>query len=156
MWQQLGLASELESDLWDTVDWRKRRLVDFCAGKTQLVSFDWSSNTGAFDVKMDGCVVEEKPYFKMLPLTFSSKLDWGSYGISTAKMPPFGALIRYMKFLSPEVAMYLYKSTIHRMLLSCLGWMDKLWKWICSSVGLSRATSLEHLAHQWSQLKNFL
>ena len=40
--QQLELASELESDLRDTVDWGKKWLVDFIAGKTQLVSFDRS------------------------------------------------------------------------------------------------------------------
>ena len=34
------LASELESDLWDTVDWGRKWLVDIIAGKTQLVSFD--------------------------------------------------------------------------------------------------------------------
>ena len=38
--QQLELASELESDLQDTVDWGKNWLVDFSAGKIQLVSFD--------------------------------------------------------------------------------------------------------------------
>ena len=40
LWQQLELASELESDLRDTVDWGKKWLVDFNAGKSQLVSFD--------------------------------------------------------------------------------------------------------------------
>ena len=45
LWQQLELASELESDLQDTVDWGRKWLVDFNAGKTQLVSFDWSKNT---------------------------------------------------------------------------------------------------------------
>ena len=40
LWQQLELASELESDLRDMVDWGKKWLVDFNAGKTQLVSFD--------------------------------------------------------------------------------------------------------------------
>ena len=54
LWQQLELVSELESDLWDTVDWGKKWLVDFNAGKTQLVSFDWSNNNGSIDVKMDG------------------------------------------------------------------------------------------------------
>ena len=54
-------------------------LVGFNAGKTQIVSFDRSNNTGATDVKMDGSVLEEKSSFKMLGLTFSSKLDWGSY-----------------------------------------------------------------------------
>ena len=63
LWQQLELASELESDLGDTVDWGKKWLVDFNAGKTQLVSFDWSKNTGAIDVKIDGYVLEEKNIF---------------------------------------------------------------------------------------------
>ena len=38
--------SELESDLRDTVNWRKKWLVDFNAGKTQLVLFDRSNNNG--------------------------------------------------------------------------------------------------------------
>ena len=38
LWQQLELASELESDLQDTVDWGRKWLVNFNAGKTQLVS----------------------------------------------------------------------------------------------------------------------
>ena len=42
LWQQLELASELESDLRDTVDWGRKWLVDFNAGKTQLVSLDRS------------------------------------------------------------------------------------------------------------------
>ena len=42
---------------------------------TQLVSFDWSNNTGAIAVKMNGFVLEEKSSFKMLGLSFSSKLD---------------------------------------------------------------------------------
>ena len=60
LWQQLELASELESDLRDTVDWARKWLVDFNAGKTQLVWFDQSRNTGAIDMKMDGPVLEKK------------------------------------------------------------------------------------------------
>ena len=85
LWQQLELASDLQSDLRDTVDWDKKWLVDFNAGKTELVSFDQSYKNGSTDMKMDGCVLEEKSSFKMLRLTFSSKLDWGSYIISIAK-----------------------------------------------------------------------
>ena len=125
------MASELESDLRDTVDWGKKWLVDFNAGKTQLVSFDWSNNNGSIDMKMGGSILEEKSSFKMLGLTFSSKLDWGSYIISIAKTASkkIGALIRSMKFLSPEVALYLYKSTIcpcNGILLSRLGWCPQL------------------------------
>ena len=37
LWQQIELVSELESDLRDTMDWSRKWLVDFNAGKTQLV-----------------------------------------------------------------------------------------------------------------------
>ena len=67
------------------MNWGMKWLVCFNARKTCLVSFEWSSNTFAIDVKIDGSVLEEKPSFKMLGLTFSSKLDWDSYIISIAK-----------------------------------------------------------------------
>ena len=59
LWQQLELACELESDLRDTVDWGKKWLVDFSAGKTQLVSFEWSNNNGSIDVKKDGYILQD-------------------------------------------------------------------------------------------------
>ena len=101
------MASELESDLQGSVEWGKKWLFDFNAGKPRLVSFDRSNNTGFIDVKMDESVLEEKSYFKMLGLTFSSKLDWDFYIISIAKTvsKKIGALIRSMKFLFPEVAL---------------------------------------------------
>ena len=107
-------------------------ILQLCVGlinkpKTQLVSFDNTNNTDAIDVKMDRSVFEEKSSFKMLGLTFSSKLDWGSYIISIGKTASkkIGALIRSIKFLSTEVALYHYKSTIRPrigILLPCLGW----------------------------------
>ena len=51
LWQQLELASELEADQEDNVDWGKKALIDFNAN---LVSFDWSNNSCAINVKMDG------------------------------------------------------------------------------------------------------
>ena len=107
------------------VDWGKKWLVDFNAGKTQLVLFDRSNNNGSIDVKMGGSILEEKSSFKMLGLTFSSKLDWGSYIISIAKTASkkIEALIRSMKFLSPEVALYLYKSAI----CPCIEYCCHLW-----------------------------
>ena len=68
------MASELESDQRDTVDWDRKWLVDFNAGKTQMVLIDQSNNTGAIDVKMDQFILKEKSSFKVLGLTFSSKL----------------------------------------------------------------------------------
>ena len=59
VWQQLELASELESDLQDTVDCGKRWFVDFNAKKTHLVLFVKSNSTGAIGVKLDRSVFEE-------------------------------------------------------------------------------------------------
>ena len=76
---------------------------------------------------MGGSILEEKSSFKMLGLTFSSKLDWGSYIISIAKTASkkIGALFRSMKFLSPEVALHLYKSAIRRCIEYCCHvWSD--------------------------------
>ena len=143
------------------MDWVKEWLVDFNAGKTLLVSSDRSNNNGSIDVKMDGSVLEEKSSFKMLGFTLSSKLDWGSYIISIAKTGSvkIGALVRSIKFLSPEVALYLYKSTICScMEYCCHVWagapscyfelLDKLQKRICRIVGPLLAASLEPLAHR--------
>ena len=63
-----------------------------------------------------------------------------------------------MKFLSPEVALYLYKSTIWPCMEYCchvctgapscyLELLDKLQKRVCRTVGLSLAASLKPLAH---------
>ena len=97
---------------------------------------------------MDGSVLEEKSSFKILGLTFSSKLDWSSYIVSIAKTASkkIGSLIRPMKFLSPEFALYLYKSTMRPcMECSChvlagaprcyLELLDKLQKRIYRTVG---------------------
>ena len=126
----------------------------------QLVSFDQSNNNGSIDVKMDGSFLEEKSSFKMMRLTFSSKLDWCSCIISIAKTASkkIGALIHSIKFLSPEVALYLYKSTIRPCMEYCchvwagapscyLELLDKLQKRMCRTVGPSLAASLEPLAH---------
>ena len=80
----------------------------------------------------------------MLGLTFSSRLDWGSYIICFAKTAStkIGAIIHSMKFLSSKVALYLYKSTIRPCMEYCchvwagapscyLELLDKLQKRIC-------------------------
>ena len=64
-----------------------------------------------------------------------------------------------MKFLSPEVALYLYKSTTQPFMEYCchvrggaricyLELLDKLQKQICRTVGSSLTASLEPLAHR--------
>ena len=44
-------------------------------GKIQLVLLAWSNNFSAIDVKMNESVLEEKSSFKMLGLSFFSKLN---------------------------------------------------------------------------------
>ena len=74
---------------------------------------------------MEGSVLERKSSFKMQGLTFSSELDWGSYinYIAKTASKKIVALICSMKFLFPEVALYLYKSTIH----PCMEYCCHIW-----------------------------
>ena len=112
---------------------------------------------------MDGSVLEEKHLLRC----------WGGFSLLNwigaltlpllLKLPPRKLEPHAMKFLSPEVALYLYKSTIRPCMEYCchvwagapscyLELLDKLQKRICRTVGPSLATSLEPLA----QLKSFL
>ena len=97
----------------------------------------------------------------MLGVTFSSKLDWSSYIIPIAKTAykKTGVLILSKKVLTPEVVLYLYKSTIRPCMEYCchvwagapscyLEFLDKLQKRICRTVGPSFAASRESLAHR--------
>ena len=73
------------------------------------MSFDSSNNSATINVEMDGSAFEEQSSFNMLELSFSSKLDWDSYTASITKTASkkIGVLVRSMKFLSSEVALYL-------------------------------------------------
>ena len=105
--------------------------------------------------------LKENHLFKILGLSCSSKLVCSSYIISTVKTVSrkIGVLIRSMSFLPPEVALYLYKSTMWpNMEFCCYVWagalncylimLDKLQKRICMTVGPSLAAFLEPLAHR--------
>ena len=109
---------------------------------------------------MNGSVLDEKSYSKMLGLSFSSELDWSSYIIFIAKIASkkTRALICSVKFLSPDVALYIYNCTTRLCIEYCchvwagapscyLELLDKLKKWICRTVGPSFAEPLELLAH---------
>ena len=108
---------------------------------------------------MDGSVLEKKNHL-LRCWDWPSLLNWIGILISIAKTASkkIGALIHSMKFLSPEVALYLYKSTIRPCMeycchvwagapSCCLELLDKLQKRICRTVGHSLASSLEPLAH---------
>ena len=57
------------------MEWGKMWLVEFDAGKTQLVLLDQYTDSGAIDVKMNGYFLEKKSPFKIFGLTFYSKLN---------------------------------------------------------------------------------
>ena len=57
------------------MDWSRKWLVDFNAGKVQLVSFDWSKSFSAIDVKIDRFILEQNSSFETPGMNFSSKLD---------------------------------------------------------------------------------
>ena len=114
LWQQLELVSELESNLRDTADWGKRWLVDFNAGK-----LSWFHLTGLITMvllmgKWMSLLLRQNHFLTCS--IWPSLVNW--IGVLTLslllKLPPkkIRALIRSVKFLSPEVALYLYKSTI--------------------------------------------
>ena len=110
------------------------------------------------DVKIGGSFVEEKSSFKILALFFSSKLNWDSKIISIVKPASknIGTLIHSMKFLFPEVALYLYKSTIQPCIENCCHvWAGAPncyleWSFTCSFSRTLCSMS------KFSQLKSFL
>ena len=126
LWQQLDLASVLESDLQDSVDLGRNWLVYFNVGR-MLFLFDWSNNTGAIEVKMHGSVKEK--LFTMLGSTLSSELNWSSYICIAKTASKTGNLICSMKFLSPAVALYFHESTLQ----PCMEYCCYVWTGASSS-----------------------
>ena len=87
-----------------------------------------------------------------LGLTSSSKLDWGSYIICITKTASKKIEAFLRSYFPPQVALYLYKSTIRQYKEYCcdvwagapscyLELLDKLQKRICMTVGPSLAAS---------------
>ena len=104
---------------YQTLDWYRKWLVDFNAGKTKLVLFDQSINAGATDVKMGGSVLEEKSSFKMLGFNFSSKLKLGTYNRYILLKCLYRVVTCSLEFLFPQVSQYLYKSTMQSSMEYC-------------------------------------
>ena len=112
-------------------------------------------------------MLEKLNWFYLSGLIALVLLKWKLMGLSLRKNHLLrcwgsfhGALIRSMKFLSPEVALYLYKSTILPCMEYCchfwagtpscyLDLLNKLQNQTRRTVGPSLAASLEFLAHRW-------
>ena len=110
----------------------KEKLSSQMLGLTFSFNLDWdfyilciAKSASKIDVKMDGSVLKEKLSFQMLGLTFSFKLDWDFYILCIAKSASkkIELVIHSIKFVSPEVALYLYKSsTISGLVLVVSTW----------------------------------
>ena len=103
--QQPQLVSELESGERGTVDWGWMQLVQFSAGKTQLVSFDQSNTSGAIDVKMMDLLLKKNCLLRGWDSL--SLLNWvGALTLTPLKaaFEKIEDLIRSMKFFSPMFA----------------------------------------------------
>ena len=82
-------------------------------------------------MKMDGSVLEEISSFKMLGLTFSPKLNWGSYIISTAKtaFKKIGALFRSIGFFLQHLpSLQIYHTTWNTVFVSGLVLLAATWE----------------------------
>ena len=113
LWQQVELASEIESNLQDTDDWGRKWLVDFNSGKTQLVLSDQSSKIGAIDVKMDASVLEQKS-------TLRYWVDFPFYWI--------GALTSLLLKLSPRNLEPWFIQWSFFLLTLCTYWLLNIWR----------------------------
>ena len=157
--QQLELASEPELGLQDTVNSGKKWLL-ISMLENSTFSFDRGNNIVSINVKMDGPVLEEKSYFKILGCLYL--LSWIRAFTSSPllNLPPKNwSLDSFFEvFFFPEVALYLYKSIISCMEYRCHVWtgspncylemIGNLEKWICRTFRPSPAAFLKLLDHR--------
>ena len=144
LWQELESASELESELRDTVD---------LTGSDLLISMLEKLNL--FCLIGLWCYWSENGWVSHFVKDCSSHI--GSIAKTVSKK--IRSQIYSMKFLFPDVAPYLYKSSIrpcmehwsHAQAVApscCLNMLDKLNAWVRRIVGPSLATSFVSLNHR--------
>ena len=83
----------------EKLDWDRKWLPDFSAGKTQLVSFDRSNNCGAIDEKKDCSVLDEKLSFTILYLCLVNWTAVFKFSLLTKLTLRNWSLIHSTKFL---------------------------------------------------------
>ena len=88
LWEHLEWASELASDLRETKDCDMKWLVDFHAGKFQLVLFYHLKCCSAIDVEIDGSVWVKSYLLSWNCFSlFNFWFNWKSYIIFIPKLP---------------------------------------------------------------------
>ena len=100
----------------DTIDWGNKWIVGFNAGKAKFGSFEQFTTLVLLIQKCMDLFLKQNHFCEeiMLGLSFSPKLNWGSYTVSIAKtaFKKMGPLIHSMNFFPPEAAIYFYKAII--------------------------------------------
>ena len=146
LWQQLKLASTYKT-LGQEVDFWFQCL------KTQLVLFEQPNITAAIMLKWLGLFFSKNHLLRSQ--RFSSKFNLGSHIISVAKTvsKKTGALICSMMFLSPKVALHLFKSIIW----PCMKYFCHIWAGVynCWSFTCCLSWTLDS-STKCSQLKSFV
>ena len=157
----LDQARCLESDLQDIVEWGKKWLVTFNAGKTKLLSVSKCHRATPFSIPMNGKDLPENNSFRLLGLTFSNSLTWNEYveAIAKSAAQKVGSLYRARAYLTPECILYLYKSSIRPCMEYCchlwagapahlLNLLDKIQNRVCNMVGPQLSLKLQPLSHR--------
>ena len=164
LWQRLEIAAELESDLQDTVNWGRKCLVDSSPGKIclirliALVVLMW---------KWMGMFLRKNHLLRCWGCL--SLLNWTGllhYLYCLNSIQKNWGLDSLFEFLSTEVALYLYRSTIRPCMEQCchawagdpgcyLEMLDKLQKRICWFFTCYLSWTFDS-SPKCSQLKSFL
>ena len=98
-----------------TVDYSRKCLVDFNAGKTQLVLFDQFNNCVGIDVQMNEANLDKKSSFKLLGLSFSSNLYWQNRSQINWSLDSF---YEVSFFWGCALSLEVYFTALHGILLS--------------------------------------
>ena len=98
-----------------TVDYSRKCLVDFNAGKTQLVLFDQFNNCVGIDVQMNEANLDKKSSFKLLGLSFSSNLYWQNRSQINCSLDSF---YEVSFFWGCALSLEVYFTALHGILLS--------------------------------------
>ena len=157
----LDQARCLESDLRDIVEWGKKWLVTFNAGKTKLLSVSKCHRATPFSIAMNGEDLPENNSFRLLGLTFSKSLTWNEYveAIAKAAAQKVGSLYRARAYLTPECILYLYKACIRPCMEYCchlwagapahlLNLLDKIQNRVSNMIGPQLSLKLQPLSHR--------
>ena len=157
----LDQARCLESDLQDIVEWGKKWLVTFNAGKTKLLSVSKCHRATPFSIPMNGKDLPENNSFRLLGLTFSNSLTWNEYveAIAKSAAQKVGSLYRACAYLTPECILYLYKASIRPCMEYCchlwagapahlLNLLDRIQNRVCNMVGPQLSLKLQPLSHR--------